>query len=144
MSSSLYDRFGNTVEYKVVQDTLVAYLKDATIEFPLPEASSELLAELTQDIKKTFNPDKVNMIHSKLEKAGFKKPAARAMTDVLMKVADAQGVDPLEYFKVNENTLNLTIDAYNAMNQMRPAGSRVGIAVPTVNSKSKVADLIQP
>ena len=144
MSSSLYDRFGNTVEYKVVKDTLVAYLKDATIEFPLPEASSELLAELTQDIKKTFNPDKVNMIHSKLEKAGFKKPAARAMTDVLMKVADAQGVDPLEYFKVNENTLNLTIDAYNAMNQMRPAGSRVGIAVPTVNSKSKVADLIQP
>lgn len=144
MSSSLYDRFGNTVEYKVVQDTLVAYLEDATIQFPLPEASSELLAELTQGIEKTFNPDKVNMIQSKLEKAGFKKPAARAMTDVLMKVADAQGVDPLEYFKVNENTLNLTIDAYNAMNQLRPAGSRVGIAVPTVNSKSKVADLIQP
>ena len=66
------------------------------------------------------------------------------MTEVLLTVADAQGIDPLEYFDVNENSLNLTVDAYNAMNSLRPIGSRVGIAVPTVNSKSRVAGLIQP
>ena len=84
------------------------------------------------------------MVESKLQKAGFKKPAAKAMTSVLMAVSDASNVDPLEYFDVNENSLNLTVDAYNAMNSLRPAGSRVGIAVPTANSKTKVAGLIQP
>ena len=144
MSSSLYDTFGNTTKYKVVQDTLVAYLEDATINFPLPEASSELLAELTKQTRKTFDPAKLSMISSKLQKAGFKKPAAAAMTDVLMNVADAQGIDPLEYFEVNKNTLKLTVDAYNAMNQMRPAGSRIGFVRPTKNINSKVAGLIQP
>ena len=144
MSASLYDTFGNATKYRVVEDTLVAFLEDATINFPLPEASSEILAELTKGISKTFDPSKVSMISSKLQKLGFKKPAAEAMTDVLMNVADAQGIDPLEYFNVNENTLNLTIDAYNAMNNLRPAGSRVGFVNPTKNNKSKVAGLIQP
>jgi len=128
----------------MVQDTLVAYLDNATINFPLPEASSELLASLTKKRNKTFDPAKLSMIQSKLEKAGFKKATAKAMTDVLMNVADSQGIDPLEYFNVNENTLNLTVDAYNAMNALRPAGSRVGVVVPTQNATSKVASLIKP
>lgn len=144
MSSSLYDTFGNTTKYKVVQDTLVAYLEDATINFPLPEASSELLAELTKQNNKTFDPAKISMISSKLQKTGFKKPTAVAMTDVLLNVADAQGIDPLEYFEVNKNTLKLTVDAYNAMNKLRPVGSRIGFVSPTKNVKSKVAGLIQP
>lgn len=144
MSASLYDTFGNATQYKVIEDTLVAYLEDATINFPLPEASSELLAELTKRANKTFDPSKVSMVSSKLQKLGFKKPAAKAMTDVLMNVADAQGIDPLEYFDVNENTLNLTVDAYKAMNNLRPAGSRVGFVNPTKNNRSKVAGLIQP
>ena len=144
MSASLYDTFGNATQYKVIEDTLVAYLEDATINFPLPEASSELLAELTKRANKTFDPSKVSMISSKLQKLGFKKPAAKAMTDDLMNVADAQGIDPLEYFDVNENTLNLTVDAYKAMNNLRPAGSRVGFVNPTKNNRSKVAGLIQP
>ena len=47
MSTSLYDTFGNTTSYEMVNGTLVAYLESATIKFPLPEASSELLATLT-------------------------------------------------------------------------------------------------
>ena len=143
MSSSLYDTFGNTTSYEIVNGTLVAFLESATIKFPLPEASSELLATLTKN-NKTYNPSVLSMVESKLQKAGFKKPAAKAMTSVLMAVSDASNVDPLEYFDVNENSLNLTVDAYNAMNSLRPAGSRVGIAVPTANSKTKVAGLIQP
>lgn len=143
MSSSLYDTFGNTTSYEMVNGTLVAYLDSATIKFPLPEASSELLATLTNN-NKTYNPAIVSMVESKLQKAGFRKPAAKAMTSVLMAVSDAQGVDPLEYFDVNDNSLNLTVDAYNAMNSLRPAGSRVGIAVQKSNSKTKVAGLIQP
>tara|TARA_B110000305_G_C19193100_1_gene517549 strand:+ start:286 stop:720 length:435 start_codon:yes stop_codon:yes gene_type:complete len=144
MSSSLYDTFGNVTKYDLVEGSLVAYLESATIKFPLPEASSELLATLTTKVNKTYNPDKLNMIESKLQKIGFKKASARAMTDVLMVVADAQNIDPLEYFNVNENTLNLTVDAYSAMNSLRPVGSRVGLAVSTVNSKTKAAGLIQP
>lgn len=144
MSTSLYNTLGNSVKYHMVQDTLVAYLDNATINFPLPEASSELLASLTKKRNKTFDPAKLSMIQSKLEKAGFKKATAKAMTDVLMNVADSQGIDPLEYFNVNENTLNLTVDAYNAMNALRPAGSRVGVVVPTQNATSKVASLIKP
>ena len=142
-SASLYDTFGNTTSYEMVNGTLVAYLESATIKFPLPEASSELLATLT-NTNKTYNPALVAMVESKLQKTGFKKSAARAMTDVLMAVSSASNVDPLEYFDVNENSLNLTVDAYNAMNSLRPAGSRIGIAVPTANSKTKVAGLIQP
>jgi len=144
MSTSLYNTFGNATKYDIIDGALHAFLDSATVKFPLPEASSELLATLTQASNKTFDPAKTSMVESKLQKAGFKKPAAKAMTEVLLTVADAQGIDPLDYFDVNENSLNLTVDAYNAMNSLRPIGSRVGIAVPTVNSKSRVAGLIQP
>jgi len=143
MSNSLYDTFGNTTSYEMVNGTLVAYLESATIKFPLPEASSELLATLT-NTNKTYNPAIVAMVESKLQKAGFKKPTAKAMSSVLMAVSDASNVDPLEYFDVNENSLNLTVDAYNAMNSLRPAGSRVGIAIQNSNSNTRVAGLIQP
>jgi hypothetical protein len=143
MSTSLYDTFGNTTSYEMVNGTLVAYLESATIKFPLPEASSELLATLT-NTNKTYNPAIVAMVESKLQKAGFKKPTAKAMSSVLMAVSDASNVDPLEYFDVNENSLNLTVDAYNAMNSLRPAGSRVGIAIQNSNSNTRVAGLIQP
>jgi len=144
MSSSLYDTFGNSTKYDIVEGSLVAYLESATIKFPLPPASSDLLASLTNTTSKSYDPAKLSMVESKLQKLGFKKPAAKAMTGVLMAVSRAQNIDPLEYFNVNENSLNLTVDAYNAMNSLRPIGSRVGIAVPTLNSNTKVAGLIQP
>lgn len=144
MSSSIYDTFGNTLRYDIIEDTLVAYLEQSTIQFPLPEASSELLANLTKDTNKTYDPSKVSMVFSKLQKAGFKEPSAKAMADVIMAVSDAQGVDPLEYFSVNSNSLNLTVDAYNAINTLRPVGSRVGLVKPNNNLNSKAASLIKP
>jgi len=145
MSASLYDTFGNSVKYQVVQDTLVAYLEDATIKFPLPQASAEILSELTSTTKtKTYDTAKVSMIQSKLEKLGFAKSTAVTLTDTLMVVSDAQGIDPLDYFSMNSNTLNLTLDAYQAINNLRPAGSRIGLMLPFSNSKSKASTLIKP
>lgn len=144
MSSSLYNTFGNEVNYKVVQNTLVAYLEDSTIKFPLPEASTDILSKLTDPQNKSYNPATYGMINNKLVKLGFKKPNADVLTQILLEVADAQGVNPLEFFTVNQNSLNLTLDAYGAINNLRPAGSRVSIMTPNTNSKSRVASLIQP
>ncbi len=143
MSTSLYNTFGNQIKYDVVADTLVAYLENATIKFPLPEASADILSKLTDPQTKNFDPAKYFMVNSKLVKLGFKKPKADALTDILMQVATAQNIDPLDYFSINTNTLNLTLDAYRAINNLRPAGSRVGIISPTQNSKSRVASLIR-
>jgi hypothetical protein len=143
MSTSLYNTFGNQIKYDVVADTLIAYLENATIKFPLPEASADILSKLTDPQTKNFDPAKYFMVNSKLVKLGFKKPKADALTDILMQVATAQNIDPLDYFSINTNTLNLTLDAYRAINNLRPAGSRVGIISPTQNSKSRVASLIR-
>jgi hypothetical protein len=143
MSTSLYNTFGNQIKYDVVADTLVAYLENATIKFPLPEASADILSKLTDPQSKNFDPAKYFMVNSKLVKLGFKKPKADALTDILMQVATAQNIDPLDYFSINTNTLNLTLDAYRAINNLRPAGSRVGVISPTQNSKSRVASLIR-
>ena len=144
MSTSLYNTFGNEIDYKIVQNTLVAYLKDATIKFPLPEASTDILGQLTSKDKKSFDLTKYSMINNKLVKLGFGKPNADALSQVLIEVADAQGVDPLSFFEVGTNALNLTLDAYSAINQLRPAGSRVSIMAPLSNSRSRVAALIKP
>jgi len=143
MSTSLYNTFGNQIKYDVVADTLIAYLENATIKFPLPEASADILSKLTDPQSKNFDPAKYFMVNSKLVKLGFKKPKADALTDILMQVAIAQNIDPLDYFSINTNTLNLTLDAYRAINNLRPAGSRVGVIFPTQNSKSRVATLIR-
>jgi hypothetical protein len=143
MSTSLYNTFGNQIKYDVIADTLVAYLENATIKFPLPEASADILSKLTDPQTKNFDPAKYFMVNSKLVKLGFKKPKADALTDILMQVAIAQNIDPLDYFSINTNTLNLTLDAYRAINNLRPAGSRVGVICPTQHSKSRVASLIR-
>jgi hypothetical protein len=143
MSSSLYTTFGNQIKYNIVEDTLVSYLENATIKFPLPEASADILGKLTDPQSRNFDPAKYFMVNSKLVKLGFKKPKADALTDILMQVATAQGVDPLDFFSVNVNTLNLTLDAYRAINNLRPTGNRVGLVLPTLNSRSRAASLIR-
>ena len=46
MSSSLYNTFGNELRYDVLQSTLAVFLENATIKFPLPQASSEILGDI--------------------------------------------------------------------------------------------------
>jgi len=143
MSASLYDTFGNEISYDLRRGILTAYIEDATIDFPLPQASSELLERFSDPIN-TMNQQQLDMIKSKLEKIGFKKANAKALAPVLITVAKELNTDVLEFFKDSNSALELTTDAYKAINVQRPAGSRINVSAPTVNSKSKVASLIKP
>ena len=48
MSTSLYETFGSEINYRFTAGKLEAYLDNASINFPLPEASSEILADLAK------------------------------------------------------------------------------------------------
>ncbi|MDA9843194.1 hypothetical protein N9C44_01835 [bacterium] len=144
MSASLYNTFGNEVQYKIAQDTLVAYIDNASIKFPLPEASSEILAEIAAPKDTPIDPSTLSVIETKLEAIGFKKSNARAMSRVLIKVAEVQGLHPTTYFEMNQNSLKLTVDAYAAINAYRPAGNKIDLKQPTLNSRSKLSNLIKP
>jgi hypothetical protein len=144
MSTSIYNTFGNEVSYKIVQDTLVAYIDNASIKFPLPEASSEILSQIAAPKDTPIDPSTLSVIETKLQSIGFKKSNARAMSRVLIKVAEVQGLHPTTYFEMNQNSLKLTVDAYAAINAYRPAGNKIDLKTPTLNSRSKLSDLIQP
>jgi hypothetical protein len=143
-SVSLYNTFGNEVKYQVVKDTLVAYLETATVKFPLPEASSEILSTLLSDSVEVINPDMLDQIQQRLVRAGFGESNARALSQVLLQVSTAQGVSPLTYFSVNDASLKLTIDTYETINALRPSGNRINLAMPKKNSSSVYRDFIKP
>ena len=43
---------------------------------------------------------------------------------------------------MNNDTLNLTIDAYKAVNAVRPAGNKVDLKSPLLNANSPSSQLI--
>jgi hypothetical protein len=142
-STSLYNTFGNEVKYTVIEDTLIAYLENSTIKFTLPEASAEFLAQLFEDTS-PVDPVLYEQVRERLVALGYQIGNARAMSTVLLKVAEAQGVSPLSYFSLNEDTLQFTIDAYEMINALRPAGNRIGLQLPLQNNRTLAAGLIQP
>ena len=143
VSASLYDTFGNEIKYSVTQDKLYNFLKNSTINFPLPEASTEILQNFL-DPADTIDPTLLDQVYTQLVRIGFGEANARAMGSVLIKVAKQQGISPLEYFDMNEDTLKLAVDSYAAMNAIRPAGNRVGLNTPINNQKSRQAPFIKP
>jgi hypothetical protein len=142
MSASLYTTFGNEVKYEFRQGVLTAYLENSTINFPLPEATSEVLANLAAPKGTAIDPQVLSLIQTKLEAIGFKKGNAKAMASVLIQVGKVQGVHPTTYFDMNNDTLNLTIDAYKAVNAVRPAGNKVDLKSPLLNANSPSSQLI--
>ena len=143
-SASLYDTFGNEVKYQVTENTLVAYLENATVKFPLPEASTEILSKLFQDKNDPINSTLLEQVQQRLIKSGFKEANAKAMADVLIRVAAAERVNVMDYFEVNSNSLKLTVDTYNAINALRPVGNRINLVRPLNNSNTAFRRLIQP
>jgi len=141
-STSLYTTFGNEIRYDIQQNTLISYIDQATIKFPLPEASSTLLSELVDF--EAINPTELDIIKTKLQDLGFRKANAGAMAGVLISVAKTHGVSPLEYFDVNESSLKLTQDAYATINLLRPAGNRIGLSPRKDNRKSRYGAMIRP
>ena len=144
MSTSIYTTFGNEVKYELKNDTLVAYLENSTIKFPLPEATSEILAELAAPKDTAIDPSTLSAISTKLVAIGFSELTATAMAKVLIQVSKVQNVHPTTYFDMNKDTLKLTIDAFNAINAVRPAGNKIDLKTPLKNSRSKASYLIQP
>lgn len=143
-STSLYDTFGNEVKYQISQNTLVAYLENATVKFPIPEASTEILSNLFKDKDKPIDFTLLEQVQQRLIKSGFKEANARAMADILIRVAAVERVNVMDYFEVNNNSLKLTVDTYNAINAMRPVGNRINLVRPLTNSATKFKNLIQP
>jgi len=141
-SERLYNTFGNEVELRNLRSSLDYFLENSTISFPLPEASSEILKGLLPDTP--INPAQLDIIKAKLVSIGFKDKSANVMAQVLFGIAEQEGVDPFDYFDVNERTVKFTADAYTAMNILRPKGNQVGIATPTNNRRGSNAALIQP
>lgn len=143
-STSLYDTFGNEVKYQISQNTLVAYLENATVKFPLPEASTDILSKLFQDKDDPINPTLLEQVQQRLIKSGFKEANAKAMSDILIRVAAVERVNVMDYFEVNNNSLKLTVDTYETINAMRPVGNRINLVRPLNNSATKFRQLIQP
>lgn len=142
MSTSLYDTFGNEINVRVTQETLDQYLKEATIKFVLPEATSQLLFDFVQP--KSIDASLYEVVKTRLENLGFEEPNAKAMSSVLLKVAKDQNISPLAYFEDSTTALKLATDTYNALNLIRPAGNRIGLKLKTLNAKSRVNTLIRP
>lgn len=142
MSEKLYVTFGNEQKYKITQDTLVSFLENSTIDFPLPEASAELLSDLSNF--RTINPAKLDAVLTRLKNIGFKDANARTMASVLLQVAEIENRDPMEYFSLNEASLQLAIETYRTINSLRPKGNRIGLTAPSNNNKSRYKTIIQP
>lgn len=143
-SVSLFEKFGNETKYQVIQDTIVAYLEKATIKFPLPEASVEILEKLTKGDFSHLDPTLLEQVELRLVALGFNKAKAKTMSTVLCSVAATENVSPFTFFSVNENTLKLTVDTYNTINGLRPPGNRINVALPLSNQRSRYKSLIKP
>lgn len=133
----MFETFGNENKQTISRSTLVQYLENSTVSFPLPEASTSILATLRTDEKEVINPMLLDQVIRNLIIAGFEDANAKAMADILMQTAKKQGVNPLTYFEMNDYTLQLTNDTYKVLNALMPPGNRIGLVAPKVNSNVK-------
>lgn len=143
-STSLYDTFGNERKYQITENTLIAYLENATVKFPIPEASTDILSKLFDQKDAPINSNLLEQVQQRLIKSGFKEANAKAMADVLIRVAAVERVNVMDYFEVNNNSLKLTVDTYNTINALRPVGNRINLVKPLNNATTNFRRLIQP
>ena len=141
-STTLYNTFGNELRYRITQQTLEAYLNNATVKFPLPEASTTILGELAD--ADAIEPTELEVIQSRLVSIGFGEANARAMSAVLIQVARAQNVSALDFFSSNKSALKLAIDSYETINLLRPPGNRISVVLPKNNKKTRYRNIIRP
>lgn len=144
MSSALFDSFGQDVSIRVRQGILAALSESSDVKFPLPEASAAILSDLAQSDPAYFDPYLVDQVMTSLELAGFRRAGAQAFAPVLLEIAQASGVSVFEYFDLNANTVKFVGDTIEAINQRRPAGSRLGVTAPNRNRRSRFRSQVQP
>tara|TARA_B100000902_G_scaffold318951_1_gene311075 strand:- start:13218 stop:13655 length:438 start_codon:yes stop_codon:yes gene_type:complete len=145
MSTSLYETFGNEVNYEIRKDKLVKFLENSTINFPLPEASVEILTTMLGKEQNTgMNADEIDMVFNRLTSIGFNEKTATTLAVALIQIAKKQGVHPIEYFELNESSITLAENTYKAINNIRPKGNLIGLTVGKTNKQSKIANIIRP
>ena len=142
MSAGLFDTFGNEVGTRITQGKVEQFLKNSTINFVLPEAASQLLAEFAP--QGSVDKPLFDAVVSKLVTLGFKEANAKAMASVLLPVAEEQGISPMDFFTDQSAALKLAQDTYDALNLMRPAGNLLGLKLKVSNRKSKLRTFITP
>ena len=75
-SKSLYETFGNEIGYTISEGTIKSYLANSTIDFPLPEPISDLLAGYVS-FDKSLDGQLFDQVQQKLIVSGYKKPKAK-------------------------------------------------------------------
>jgi hypothetical protein len=142
---SLYETFGNEPDFEVRRGKLVQFLKNNTIYFPLPEASVEILTNMVSRLtNRGMDATKIDMVKNRLEDIGFNGPTANTLALALIKIADEQGVHPISYFELNQESIKLAENTYKALNTIRPKGNLVGLTVSKKNKDSKISNVIRP
>ena len=142
---SLYETFGNEPNYEVRRNKVVQFLENSTINFPLPEASVDILTGmLDETTAQGMDATRIDMVKGRLQQVGFNKVTANTLAVALIKIADIQGVHPISYFELNEDSIKLAENTYKALNKIRPKGNLVGLSVEKQNKYSKTSDLIRP
>ena len=142
---SLYETFGNEPNYEVRRNKVVQFLENSTINFPLPEASVDILTGmLDESTAQGMDATRIDMVKGRLQQVGFNKVTANTLAVALIKIADIQGVHPISYFELNEDSIKLAENTYKALNKIRPKGNLVGLSVEKQNKYSKISDLIRP
>ena len=141
---SLYETFGNEVSYEVRKGKLVQFLENSTLAFPLPEASVDILVSMLTDKFTGMDPNKIDVVYSKLTSTGFPPKSAKALAVALIEVANRQGVHPMAYFELNEASIKLAEDTYKALNSIRPKGNIIGLSVEKTNKSSRIANAVRP
>ena len=143
-SQSLYETFGNERSITVLNEMLTIFLKNSTVNFPLPQASSQILSSFNdENLIEHINGPLLEQVKMRLLSSGFSQANANALGIVLLQVAEQQNVHPFEFFELSTNTLKITKDAYDAINALRPAGNRVNLVAPLKNSNSRIKDIIK-
>ena len=143
-SQSLYETFGNEKSITVLNEMLTIFLKNSTVDFPVPQASSQILGSFTdENILEHINGPLLEQIRMRLLSSGFSQANANALGIVLLQVAEQQKIHPFEFFELSTNTLKITKDAYDAIYALRPAGNRVNLVAPLKNSNSRIKDIIK-
>ena len=143
-SQSLYETFGNEQDITLLNEMLTIFLKNSTVDFPVPQASSQILGSFTdENILEHINGPLLEQIRMRLLSSGFSQANANALSIVLYQVPEKQNVHPFEFFELSTNTLKITKDAYDAINALRPTGSRVNLVSPLKNSNSRLTDIIK-
>lgn len=141
---SLYETFGNETDFEIRRNKLVQFLKNSTINFPLPEASIDILTGMISQDTTGLNSDTIDSVYNRLTSIGFNTKSAKTLAVALIKIAKQQNVHPLEYFELNRSSITLAENTYKAINKIRPKGNLIGLTVEKTNNQSKIANVIRP